>query len=231
MMKKPNSELDLEDEVFERILRCRPFTMTSVARMSAMVDSTRYISRRGLQGSIVECGVWKGGSVMVSMLTILEEGLPLRDYHLFDTFEGMTSPEGIDVDFAGVEAAKRLADDDEETGQVWAKAGIDEVRANIEAIGYPMEHVHFVQGRVEDTVQPDSVGCIALLRLDTDWYASTKHELVNLYPNLVVDGVLIIDDYGYWRGSRAAVDEYLEEKGIGSFLFRIDNTGRMLIKR
>lgn len=70
---------------------------------------------------------------------------------------------------------------------------------------------------------------IALLRLDTDWYESTKHELIHLTPRLVGDGILIIDDYGYWLGARKAVDEYLEENALPIFLNRIDNTGRIAV--
>ena len=71
-------------------------------------------------------------------------------------------------------------------------------------------------------------GEIALLRLDTDWYKSTQHELIHLYPLLVGSGVLIIDDYGHWQGAKKAVDEYFSDKKI--LLNRIDYTGRISIK-
>ena len=72
---------------------------------------------------------------------------------------------------------------------------------------------------------------IALLRLDTDWYESTYHELVHLYPRLSVGGILIIDDYGYWQGARRAVDRYFAEQGTRVFLSRIDETGRLAVKQ
>lgn len=230
LMKRNVSEQDLSDEDYDRMARCRPYSMTSWSRLAAMVEATRYISRKGIPGCVLECGVWRGGSVMAAMLTILEEGLPLREFCLFDTYEGMPAPSEEDIDFAGVDAAARLEADDPETGHVWAKASLEEVRGNIESTGYPMEFVRFVPGPVEETISRSWAEPIALLRLDTDWYSSTKHELNCLYPSLSGRGVLIVDDYGYWKGSRKAVDEYFAENDVDEFFFRIDNTGRLLIK-
>ena len=71
---------------------------------------------------------------------------------------------------------------------------------------------------------------IALLRLDTDWYESTKHELLHLYPILAMHGLLILDDYGIWAGCQKAVDEYFSERKIKIFLSRIDDSCRAAIK-
>jgi hypothetical protein len=96
--------------------------------------------------------------------------------------------------------------------------------------GYPPEKVHFVKGMVEDTIPEQSPDGIALLRLDTDWYQSTKLELLHLYPRLANQGVLIIDDYGHWQGARRAVDEFISELRDPILLHRIDYTGRIAIK-
>jgi O-methyltransferase len=96
-------------------------------------------------------------------------------------------------------------------------------------VPYPPERVHLIPGLVEDTVPAQAPTQIAILRLDTDWYASTKHELQTLYPRLSPGGVLLIDDYGYWLGSRQAVDEYLAETGARLLLLRIDE-GRIAVK-
>ena len=96
--------------------------------------------------------------------------------------------------------------------------------------GYPSERIHFVPGKVEDTIPASAPESIALLRLDTDWYESTKHELVHLFPRLATSGVLIIDDYGHWRGSRLACDEYFEQNRVPILLNRIDFTGRIALK-
>jgi hypothetical protein len=180
-------------------------------------------------GDVVECGVWKGGSMMVCALTILD-AQQRRNLWLFDTFEGMSPPTEDDVDLYGRQAANLLEQDDRETGSVWALGTLDEVKTNIESTGYPKELVRYVKGRVEDTIPGSAPERIALLRLDTDWYESTYHELVNLYSRLSLGGVLIIDDYGHWRGSRKATDQYFAEQGIHPLLHRIDYTGRILVK-
>ncbi|MFC7470447.1 TylF/MycF/NovP-related O-methyltransferase [Actinomadura keratinilytica] len=94
---------------------------------------------------------------------------------------------------------------------------------------YPKERLHYVQGLVEKTVPAEAPEQISVLRLDTDWYASTRHELEHLYPRLVSGGVLLIDDYGYWQGSRRAVDEFLEATGERLLLLRMDE-GRIAVK-
>lgn len=100
----------------------------------------------------------------------------------------------------------------------------------MESTGYPPERIHLVPGRVEDTVPAQAPERIALLRLDTDWYASTKHELDHLYPRLSDGGVLIVDDYGHFEGARRAVDDYLAEQAEPLLLNRIDYTGRIAVK-
>ena len=112
----------------------------------------------------------------------------------------------------------------------WCIAGIEDVTENMRATGYPMERVHLVRGPVETTIPEHAPATIALLRLDTDWYSSTKHELEHLYPRLVARGVLIIDDYGHWEGARGAVDEYLATLPVKPLLSRIDYTGRCCVK-
>jgi len=110
------------------------------------------------------------------------------------------------------------------------RAGIDVVRRMIEPLGYPPERLHFVKGMVEDTIPTVMPPEIALLRLDTDFYSSTKHELVHLYPRLASGGVLIIDDYGAMPGCRRAVDEYAAEYQLRWFLTRLDAHVRLLVK-
>ena len=105
-------------------------------------------------------------------------------------------------------AADQLLEQHDQSHPVWANAGLEDVRQGMSETGYPEERVHFVQGMVEDTIPNHAPDRIAVLRLDTDWYASTRHELEHLYPRLVPGGVLLLDDYGYWEGSRRATEEY-----------------------
>ena len=112
----------------------------------------------------------------------------------------------------------------------WSYASIEEVQRNMWSTGYPKERMHFVKGPVESTIPEHAPEQIALLRLDTDFYESTRHELEHLFPRLVKGGVLILDDYGHWEGQRAAVDEYCKKKGIHLLLTRVDYTGRVAVK-
>jgi len=204
--------------------RVRPYTMTSIERVSALAAAVRYVVRARIPGDFAECGVWRGGSVMAMALTLLELG-NVRDLYLFDTFEGMTTPGERDVTYAGVSATELL---DSPTGRMRCDAEMEFVRKAVASTGYPMERVHFVAGPVEVTIPAKAPSQLALLRLDTDFHSSTVHELKHLYPRLVDNGVLIIDDYGAWRGAREAVDEYFEGQPI--LLNRIDWTGRLVIK-
>ena len=195
-----------------------------------MIDAIRYICHRRLKGSVVECGVWRGGSSMIAALTLMQEQELSRDIFLFDTFEGMTPPSDFDIAIDGKSAKEHLALDSDKVG-VWCVAGLDDVRENMMATGYPPDQIHLIKGAVEETVTESfPPGEIALLRLDTDWYESTRHELAYLFPRLVDGGILIIDDYGHWQGARKAVDEYLIENGFQFFMHRLDYTGRLLVK-
>ena len=118
----------------------------------------------------------------------------------------------------------------DQTSEIKAYAPIMDVRSNMESTGYPLSLLHFVQGKVEETVPSSAPDQISILRLDTDWYESTKHELLHLFPRLSRNGILIIDDYGDWVGARKAVDEYFAAHGLKPFLARIDTTGRVYVK-
>jgi len=213
------------------IARVKPFTMTSPERLYALIQAVRHLEARSVPGAFVECGVWRGGSMMAAALALLERGAVARELHLFDTFLGMPEPTAEDVAHSGRPASRKFERKKlEDGGSDWCRASLDEVRANLASTGYPAERLHFVAGKVEETIPSRAPEKIALLRLDTDWYESTRHELVHLYPRLEHGGVLLIDDYGHWRGSRKATDEYLATQGDPLLLLRIDYTGRIAIK-
>ena len=166
---------------------------------------------------------------MLAALTLIEASDTTRDLYLFDTFAGMVSPSSTDRRAEDEASAAGLLEASDRSSNLWAVASLEDVRAAITETNYPLERVHFVQGRVEETVPKNAPEQIALLRLDTDWYESTKHELIHLTPRLVAGGILILDDYGYWQGVRKAVDEYLEECQLPILLNRIDNPGRIAV--
>ena len=154
-----------------------------------------------------------------------------REIYLYDTFEGMSAPTELDVSIQGSAAAERFNElKIDENSSTWCASPLDEVKLNFSSTGYPVDLAHFIKGKVEDTIPQKMPEKISVLRLDTDWYESTKHELAHLFPLLAKDGVLIIDDYGHWQGAKQAVDEYLSSNNIQLLLNRVDYTGRMAVK-
>ena len=109
----------------------------------------------------------------------------------------------------GRQTAAELLEVQDKSTYVWAIASTEDVQAGFATVPYPADKVHYVVGKVEDTIPRDLPEQISILRLDTDWYASTKHELETAYPRLSPGGVLIIDDYAHWAGSKQATDEFV----------------------
>jgi O-methyltransferase len=222
---------DLEPAFADAYRPCAPFTMTSVERMYALWQAVRYVHRDAIAGDVVECGVWRGGSSMLAALTLLDLGEDSRTLWLYDTFEGMTEPTEHDVDLTGARMVDEWGTHRGQTEDlIFAYGALDEVKRNMASTGYPTERLRFIQGKVEDTIPAEIPDRIALLRLDTDWYESTRHELEQLYDRLAPGGVLIVDDYGHWAGAREAVDEYFARADVAPLLSRIDYTGRIGIK-
>jgi O-methyltransferase len=217
--------------------RVQPYTMTSIDRIAALVDAVDYVVRAGIGGALAECGVWRGGSVLAMIAALQRHGVADRDLYLYDTFSGMTRPTEHDRTEYGPAAVDTWETDTRAGRHPWGalfgrdKFSLAAVRETLGASGYPVDRMHFVQGPVEATLPAQAPGPLALLRLDTDWYESTLHELVHLYPLLARGGVLIIDDYGHWEGCRRAVDEYFARADVRPVLLaRIDYTGRIAVK-
>lgn len=217
--------------------QCRSYTMTSTDRMGALLEAVEYVIRRDIPGAFAECGVWRGGSVLAMLLKLKELGVSNRDVYLYDTFEGMTEPGAQDTSTFHP-PARQAWDEAKNQGKPMYDALFNpetfnesQVRKLLIDTGYPKERLHFVRGPVEQTIPATLPDRIALLRLDTDWYESTRHELEHLYPRLERSGVLIIDDYGHWEGARKATDEYFSSgKAAPVFLHRVDYTARLAIK-
>jgi hypothetical protein len=211
--------------------KVKPYTMTSVARVVALCQSIAYLESRGIRGAIVECGVWRGGSVMAAALALLALDSTQREIYLYDTFNGMTEPGDADVDWQGRPARTLMRQATPEADLIRASCSLQQVKEALIQTRYPWEKLMFVPGPVEKTIPGRVPDQIALLRLDTDWYQSTYHELEHLYPRLADGGVLIVDDYGHWQGAKKAVDDYFRRHRIDPELRTIDFTGRLLIKR
>ena len=224
---------DMEKEFFLLWEKVEKYTMISVERGYNIYKSVEYIIKNSIEGDFVECGVWKGGSCMLIALTLLEFGIRDRKIFLYDTFAGMTEPGEYDcVAWTGTNMQQRWINSRTNNGEYLWSAGLDEVRENMYSTGYPPQMIEFKCGDVCAVL--DKTGgrpeAIALLRLDTDWYESTKKELEVLFPLLVKRGILTIDDFGHFTGARKAVLEYFSGSENTVFLDRIDYTGRCGVK-
>jgi hypothetical protein len=219
---------DFGPDLVELCERVRPFTLTSPERIVALRDAVRHAVAAGVPGDIVECGVWRGGSMMVIASTLHDLGVHDRDLYLFDTFTHMPLPGEEDVDVFGRAAAEYY--DEASEAEAFRYLPLDAVKDALASTGYPTDRMHFVQGLVEDTIPEQAPERIALCRLDTDWYESTAHEMEHLYPRVVPGGMVLIDDYGHFQGAKKAVDEYLAVHDPNVLLHRIDFTGRLLVK-
>jgi O-methyltransferase len=229
-------EGSLNEEEQAIVEACRPYTLVSTERLVAVMDAVTHVVRTGIPGAVVECGVWRGGSVLAALLTLQRRGSHDRDIYLYDTFEGMTEPTAVDTSrFSGsaltawrqAQAGGRRAWEHWFNPDVFDRSKVEEL---LVGTGYPAARLYLVAGRVEETIPGTAPDEIAVLRLDTDWYESTRHELEHLYPRLTPGGVLLIDDYGHWDGARRAVDEYFGRSGPRPLLVRTDYSGRLAVK-
>ena len=217
------------DEEAQEIIRAvKPFTMTAPDKLFALILATRYVVDHGVPGSIVECGVWRGGSMQAVAKTLIARGATDRDLHLFDTFEGMPPPSEEDLRHDG-KSATELLTSNPKTSSVWAVASLEDVQDGMRQTGYPPDRIHYHRGLVEETIPDGAPDEIAILRLDTDWYESTRHELEHLYDRVPSGGVVVFDDYGFWQGARQAVDEFLERTGERLLLLPMAS-GRITLK-
>jgi O-methyltransferase len=233
---------DLSASDWNLLKGLRPLTATSLESLIATMRATQYIVDANIPGALVECGVFRGGQVALMLRVLVQNGITDRDVYAFDTFKGMPEPGKEDVvvqvtvspesprpGTPASEIWKTLRNADG-SGSDWVNAPLSKVRALLETTGYPLDRVHFVEGLVEDTLPSHAPTSVALMRLDTDFYRSTKHELMCLYPRLSAGGIMFIDDYGAFTGSRQATDEYLRENGHILHLVRVDPTVRMALK-
>lgn len=223
----PLPDID-QDPIFNRLFAiASPFSMTAKEAMYSLYLSVNYVVRNNIPGDFVECGVWKGGSALMAALTLRELGDDQRTFWLYDTYDGMTKPTEADIDSSGGKALDYIEQWGDE-GR-WCYANLEAVKSTFEALGFSGDRFRFVVGDVVQTIPANLPKKISILRLDTDWYESTKAEMEFLYPLLLEGGVLIVDDYGHWAGSRKAVDEYFST-GPLPLLNRINIGVRFAIK-
>ena len=196
----------------------------------SLYKSIEYIVKNNIPGDFAECGVWNGGAMLLAAFALRHFGDTSRKIYLYDTFAGMPRPDAIDKRWDGADPLPTW-EQAQKQGQQWGFGGtLEMVREVMAKSSYPMDQLIFVEGMVEDTIPGTIPDQLALLRLDTDFYKSTYHELTHLYPKLSSGGILIIDDYGQFQGSRIATDQYIDENKLRVFLNRVDDGVRLVVK-
>ncbi|WP_460204269.1 TylF/MycF/NovP-related O-methyltransferase [Scytonema sp. NUACC21] len=210
-------------DLFEQV---KPYTMTSVEALFALYTAMNYVLDRNIPGDIVECGVWRGGSALLAALILKARNVSDRKLYLYDTFQGMPTPTEFDVDKYGRTGFEMMEQYGDDIG--WCYALLEEVQAAFSVHNFDFE-IDFIQGDVIETLEKIKPETISVLRLDTDWYESTAAEFQHLYPRLSTGGVLIVDDYGCWAGSRKATDDYFRDVPR-PMLIRVDKEVRLGIK-
>lgn len=233
----PIDLLQESDDTFRRIRRAViGHTMGRPVQGYAVYLAVKYLCSAGIEGAIVETGVWRGGNVALAAMTLLEMQDTSRELYLFDTFD-WSWPELSSVDTTHLEHSV-----EQRSARLQARKNLPEERLDAELVsearvlefvyqtGYPQDKIIPCKGLVQDTIPAQAPDKIALLRLDTDLYESTYHELTNLYPRLVSGGILLVDDYPTEHGVIRAVEQYFDELGSRPFFSRIDIQGRIGVK-
>ena len=227
----PLRHYDDEDAARQALRIVDEYTMTSYERAITLWQQVRYLDRAGIPGCLVECGTWHGGASGMMALAHLASEKPVRSLHLFDSFAGLPEPDGErDGDIAIRYADHRASGNLESVGQC---VGCLDVNKHLidEIIKYPPQLTHYHVGWFQDTVPAvaGKIGSVALLRLDGDWYESTKICLEAFYPYVSSGGIVVIDDYGKWPGCRRAIDEFMDGLERPLLLNHIDASGRYII--
>ena len=207
------------------------YSMTPKIRIYNLLQALRHLKEKNIEGDYVECGVWKGGNILLFKKFLEIEETIQRKIYAFDTYEGMTAPDKNDFEISNNNFASQLLKKDKsKKSNIWGICSLEEVMKNISKHTLNLENINFIKGPVEDTlnINKNIPEKISLLRLDTDWYQSTKKELEVLYKNVSKGGVIIIDDYGHWGGSKKAVDEFFSNKFV--WMHYVDYACRLIIK-
>lgn len=235
---------EFEDEATACISIIQHNTMLSKRRLVTLYQQVAYCERYAIPGAFVECGVWKGGAAGMMALANQQTGKVRRHLHLFDAFQEICEPDdSVDGERALREVRQFTGRTGHDKGVLQPLTGIydflggpgtlAENRQLLEnTIGYPAEFLHYHVGWFQETLPADheTIGPIAILRLDGDWYASTKVCLEYLFDKVVKGGIVIIDDYGTYEGCRRAVDEFIKLKQIQAYLAPIDSDCRFFVK-
>ncbi len=204
-------------------------------------DAINHILRNNIEGVIIECGVDSGRFEYIWINELIKNNA-LRDIYLYDTFGGLVEP--TDYDYTCKDAVLYQMNKDEvycywknqiinEKTNGWCYTPLEKVQNTLNSTGYPQNYLHYIVGDVMETLKDKSKipEKIAILRLDTDWYESSKYELEQMYDNVVIGGIIIFDDYYHWDGQRRATDDFFASKNVNYDFVRIDCKTAAIIKK
>ena len=192
------------------------YTMVGHKRLDNVRYCVETALKDGVEGDIVETGVWRGGSMMFAKAVLKHHGDSKKKIWCADSFEGLPKQFGRDIEIAA---------DPELSGSTYLAVSQQEVAANFKRFGLLDENVKFLKGWFKDTLPTAPIDKICVARLDGDLFESTMDALQYLYPKISSGGFVIIDDYGSWKGCSTAVDEYRERHKIDAPLEKIDLHG------
>jgi len=228
---RPPIELTKQESDIVKYVKDKHLSMSSYENLWTTLLTCKHAVEKGIEGDFVETGVWRGGNALVAAAYFKLYGVSKKVY-LFDTYEGMTIPTDHDIKASNGEfAIGKFHELQKETHNEWCYASIEDVKNNFHSCGL-LENAVFIKGDVCKTL--DSVALpkdICVLRLDTDWYESTKKGMEVLYPKISLGGAFIFDDYGHWSGAKEAIDEYFKVNRNRPFLHYVDFSCRMGIKK
>jgi O-methyltransferase len=234
-----NNSLTQFDETFEgseALNACWKRSMQTKDSLYNLWQTGSYLHANDIEGDYVECGVWRGASMQLLARQIVEQHLSTKTMWLYDTFAGMTQPTDVDKRVKDDRSAEELGWDASKLEPIAYMSGVpafatlNDVKDGFSQMGVDLQNLNFIIGDVLETIPREIPEKISLLRIDTDWYESTKHILMNLYPRVAIGGVVILDDYDYWSGARKAADEFFSTIGLNPLLIRQAGGGRLFVK-
>jgi O-methyltransferase len=195
----------------------RANTLVVPSSLAALYRLTKELDRRGVEGDLVECGTWNGGSAAVIARAARLGAKPIRELWLFDSFQGLPSVTQEDGDAARAHVGTLVAD----------RTKVKEI---LDRVGTPSDRVHVVPGWFRETFRTAPIENIALLHIDADWYESVKLSLEYFYDKVSPNGAIVLNDYGAWQGAKRAVDEFIDQRGLSIALRWVDPGTRYFLK-
>lgn len=203
-----------------------PYTMGGPKAIENAFVVTRIIDNNNIEGCIIECGVAKGGASAMMILTNHMFHNKKRSLLLFDSFEGLPNP--TEEDFVG----EKSGDYVQSLDQGDCLGTVEQVSNLFKSLKIDYSKVKYIKGWFQNTIPDYALDeKIAILRLDGDWYESTKIPLEKFYDYISIGGAIIVDDYGTCFGSKKAVNEFIQSRNLDIDLHPDGRGGAWFLKK